>query len=111
MKNQGVLIEHHLDNQLFEIVDLYENRKKQEKEGDKDNISEVGNYTRGTLKECIQGIGMMIPDDQEKEDVKKDKDLNVFFKESEKHKSAKNSPGNVRSVFNIRFLIYRPLRI
>jgi hypothetical protein len=117
LKNQEIIIEFQFENQLFEIIELVENLHKSKNDKKKENVDkdlgEIGNYTKGTLKECIRGIGMMIPDDTEKEYEKKERDSNVFFKDTGKTKSPKNSPGNVKLLFDlkIRFLIYQQSKI
>lgn len=120
LKNQALLIEYQLDNQLFEIVELYENRLREEKSEASPVPSEkpatdepgLGTNHKGTLRECIRGIGLMISDAPEpsKEALRKSPEANVFLKEAElTGKSARGSPNNVGRVTG-RFRTCRPSR-
>lgn len=106
IKNERLLIDYQFEGHLFEIVELYENRFRQEQTRPNE-VSEneptkeapgLGTNHKGTLRECIRGIGLMIADapESEKEALRKSPEANVFLKEAElTGKSVRGSPNNV----------------
>ena len=115
MRNESLFIEFQLENKLFEIIELYEqkqiekekdirNRKEEEKEdlmraipeeeGKRREIEGLASYHKGTLKECIQNINAMIGP----------KESNVFLKSS--GEEARLVKGLKVSPENVRFLLY-----
>jgi hypothetical protein len=119
LKRESLLIEYQLEEQLFETIRVYEQKLKQEKLKEaesklkKKEITEIENYTKGTLTECLKGINMMIQnqgDKVSKEELKEgveqnDKDDHNIFLKNSGSKDVR-SPEVLRSSRNNVILIY-----